>query len=322
MNPTKRMSAEDAQSYTDNVRQWWDRNPFTMGLGSKEENDLTGRVEQVDAKFFQETDRKLRKWWVGATHEEGQRVLAKFVPYALLRGKKVLDIAIGTGWSVVDFAAEGAQVTGIDLTDEAVRLTQRHLALKGLTADVQRMDAQQLAFADGSFDFVLAWGCLMHMPDTERALKQIARVLVPGGGTVAYWYNKSSWTYWFNFIFLRGILCGSSRTGGGSRWRAVLRARRGRCARRGVRSRGIALDAILPPPFLHRQRLIALVDFNGNRDFKSLEMKLFGVLDIESPDSMADRGKLRLRDAFGFFVGVPQIQVVENLAVRVLTFKD
>jgi 2-polyprenyl-3-methyl-5-hydroxy-6-metoxy-1,4-benzoquinol methylase len=206
------MSAEDAQSYTDNVRQWWDRNPFTMGLGSKEENDLTGRVEQVDAKFFQETDRKLRKWWVGATHEEGQRVLAKFVPYALLRGKKVLDIAIGTGWSVVDFAAEGAQVTGIDLTDEAVRLTQRHLALKGLTADVQRMDAQQLAFADGSFDFVLAWGCLMHMPDTERALKQIARVLVPGGGTVAYWYNKSSWTYWFNFIFLRGILCGKLLT--------------------------------------------------------------------------------------------------------------
>jgi demethylmenaquinone methyltransferase/2-methoxy-6-polyprenyl-1,4-benzoquinol methylase len=68
------------------------------------------------------------------------------------------------------------------------------------------MDAQHLTFADNSFDFVDAWGCLMHMPDTEGAIKEMYRVTRPGGRALAYMYNKSSWPYWFNIIFVRGVL--------------------------------------------------------------------------------------------------------------------
>jgi ubiquinone/menaquinone biosynthesis C-methylase UbiE len=48
----------------------------------------------------------------------------------------------------------------------------------------------------------------MHMPNTEGAIKEIHRVLLPGGRVLAYMYNKSSWPFWFNLILLRGILQG------------------------------------------------------------------------------------------------------------------
>ena len=223
MEAKKTMPEAEAKAYTTHVQTWWNDHPFTLGIGSTVGNDLTGRVGRVDRHFFDEVERKMRKWWIGATHEEGQPLISKFVPYKDIAGKKVLDIAIGTGWSVVAFAEHGADVTGIDLTEEAIRMSRMHLELKGLTAHLLQMDAQALTFGPATFDFVLAWGCHMHMPDTERALREVARVLKPGGTTVAYWYNKSSWTYWFNFILLRGILCGKLWTYRGNTTRLVSR---------------------------------------------------------------------------------------------------
>ncbi len=209
MQPQQKMSEEEAKAYTAKVRDWWNTHPFTVGLGSEGQNDLTGRVGQVDRAFFDEVERKYRKWYVGATFDTpDQPLLAKFVPYESLRGKKVLDIAIGTGWSAVAFAQAGADTYGIDLTEEAIRMSERHAELKGVSLHLQQADAQNLSFPDNVFDFVLAWGCYMHMPDTERALRESCRVLKPGGTAVSYWYNKSSWTYWFNFMFLRGVLAG------------------------------------------------------------------------------------------------------------------
>ncbi|MFH1704404.1 MAG: class I SAM-dependent methyltransferase [Patescibacteria group bacterium] len=213
MLPQKKMSDVEAEAYTDTVRDWWDAHPFTLGLGSEEENNLTGRVTQADRAFFDEVERKYRKWYIGATYDTpDQPLLAKFVPYESLRGKKVLDIAIGTGWSAVAFAQYGAETYGIDLTAEAIRMSARHAEIKNVTLHLQQMDAQRLQFPDAFFDFVLAWGCYMHMPDTERALAETCRVLKSSGQIAAYWYNKSSWTYWFNFLFLRGILSGKLLT--------------------------------------------------------------------------------------------------------------
>ena len=65
-----------------------------------------------------------------------------------------------------------------------------------------------MTFGDNMFDFVNAWGCLMHMPDTQEAIKEIHRTLKPDGRALAYMYNKSSWPFWFNIIFMRGILMG------------------------------------------------------------------------------------------------------------------
>lgn len=215
---------DETKNKTNAVENWWNNNPFTCGVVSTEGNDLTGLPTEITENFFKETERKMRKWWVGATHEEGEPLLSKFVPYKSLQGAEVLDIAVGTGWSSIEMAQHGAHVTGIDLTENAIKISKQHADLKKVSGiNFLKMDAQNLEFPNEKFDFALAWGCHMHMPDTQKSLHEVYRVLKPRGMTVSYWYNKSSWTYWFNFMFLRGILGGKLFTYKGDSTRLVSR---------------------------------------------------------------------------------------------------
>ncbi|PIQ69010.1 MAG: hypothetical protein COV91_00790 [Candidatus Taylorbacteria bacterium CG11_big_fil_rev_8_21_14_0_20_46_11] len=193
----------------DEVEGWWEKNPFTWGISDKS-TDLVGKIdfEKMDLHYFDEVDRKFRKHTRGGSQDDGAPLFSKLLKYEWFKGKKVLDIAVGSGFSMVAFIKGGGQVTGIDITDFAVQEARRNLAVRGLTGEVIKMDAQKMSFPDESFDFVSAWGCLMHMPDTEKAVSEIYRVVRPQGKVFAYMYNRSSWPFWFNLIFLRGILMG------------------------------------------------------------------------------------------------------------------
>lgn len=182
------------------VRDWWNANPFQYLIGGEEEGGWV---------FFRNVDRKVMKWMSPWAHTK-YPLLSNLVDYPSLKGKKVLDIACGTGWTTEQFVRAGAAVTAIDLTPKAVELTRRRLALYGLQAEVLEADAENLPFAGGSFDYVMAWGCLMHTPDTEKAVREIYRVLIPGGRGGAMMYNKDSihwrWALWFGKGILRGKL--------------------------------------------------------------------------------------------------------------------
>lgn len=187
------------------VEKWWNNNPFTYngstGVGKVAE------AKDLDLQFFKDADRKYKKHSGGATQEDGKPVFSKYIDFESLRGKKVLDIATGTGFSTVTFAQFGAEVTGIDITEYAVEATKRNFTLRGLRGEVLKMDAQVLEFPDNHFDFVCAHGCLMHMPDTNKAVREIYRVLKPGGQVYAWMYHKG-WHYWFGIMFVRGVLLG------------------------------------------------------------------------------------------------------------------
>lgn len=196
---------------TKEIQDWWDKNPFTLGVatGAYKNRDLVGRVdsEKMDLKFFQEIERRFRKHIGTGSQDLNKPLLSKFMSEDL-NGKDVLDIATGSGLFAVSFAERGANVTAIDLTKYAVLETKTNFELRNLKGNIMQMDAQRMTFQDKSFDFVNAWGCLMHMPDTEGAIKEIYRVLRPSGSALAYMYNKSSWPFWFNTILVKGILMG------------------------------------------------------------------------------------------------------------------
>jgi len=200
------------QVTTQDVEKWWDENPFTLGVATNnyKENDLVGRkpIEQMDKKYFSEINRKFRKHHGRFVQGEGKPLLSNLIDYSFLKGKKVLDIAVGTGLHSVAFAEEGADVTAIDLTNFAILQARKNFEEQGLEGEVIKMDAQDMKFPDETFHFVNAWGCLMHMPDTERAINEIYRVLKPKGRALAYMYNRNSWPFWFNIFLLRGILLG------------------------------------------------------------------------------------------------------------------
>ena len=182
------------------VRGWWDAHPFAYLIKGEEEGSCA---------FFRNIDRKVMKWMSPWAHTR-YPLLSNLVDYGDLKGKRVLDIACGTGWSTEQFVRAGAIVTAIDLTPAAVALTKKRMALYGLNATVLEADAEHLPFPDASFDYVMAWGCLMHTPNTEGAIHEIHRVLVPGGKGGAMMYNKNSihwyWAIWFGRGILRGKL--------------------------------------------------------------------------------------------------------------------
>lgn len=203
------MSDKTLSAQTDDVEKWWDTHPFTLGLSDKSD-DLVGRIDssKMDLHYFQEIECKFRKHTRGGSQEDEAPLFSTFIDYEWIKGKDVLDIAVGSGFSMVALLKGGGHVTGIDLTQFAVDQTKRNLELRTMNGTVLKMDAQHMTFHDASFDFVNAWGCLMHMPDTEGAVREIHRVLRPGGRVLAYMYNRRSWPFWFNLIFLRGILLG------------------------------------------------------------------------------------------------------------------
>jgi len=188
-----------SEELTQKVQKWWNDNPFTYLMNNQ---NIT-----PDWAFFRNIDRKIIKWMPWA--QKGYPLLSSVIDYSVLKGKKVLDIGIGTGWTTEQFVRAGADVSAIDLTPQAVELAKKRMEINHLTgANIQAADAQNLPFPDNTFDYVLAFGTLMHMPNTEKAISEIYRVLKPGGRAAAMMYYKHSLHWWYYIFFSKGIVRG------------------------------------------------------------------------------------------------------------------
>jgi ubiquinone/menaquinone biosynthesis C-methylase UbiE len=95
------------------------------------------------------------------------------------RGRRVLDVAAGTGNVALRAAAAGAQVVACDLTPESLAAGERNAA--GLDIEWVRADAQALPFADGEFDAVVSAAGAIFAPDHRAVAGELLRVCRPGG---------------------------------------------------------------------------------------------------------------------------------------------
>jgi ubiquinone/menaquinone biosynthesis C-methylase UbiE len=125
------------------------------------------------------------------------------IPFADAKGKKVLEIGLGNGADGVMFALNGADYTGVDLTETALNATRRHFAFMGLKGTFQRESAEQLSFPGETFDWVYSHGVLHHTPDTQRAIDEVRRILKPGGRAIIMLYHKHSFNY---FVRIMGYM--------------------------------------------------------------------------------------------------------------------
>ncbi len=101
--------------------------------------------------------------------------LAAFVQVVAPPPARLLDVGCGCGWSTANFARLGYEVTGVDLSADAFEPPPT----PGLT--LRQGSVLDLPFPDGSFDAVVAYQSLEHVPDPDRALGEMARVCRPGG---------------------------------------------------------------------------------------------------------------------------------------------
>lgn len=141
-------------------------------------------AEPGSAAFFRETE---------AYRFEKLDYLDRLVDYGGQAGREVLDIGCGLGNDTARFAAGGARVTGIDIAPNAIRLSEENFRQRGLDGRFEVMDGEAMTFPDERFDFVYCHTVLHFTARPERMVREIHRVLRPGGRAVLMMVNARSW---------------------------------------------------------------------------------------------------------------------------------
>jgi ubiquinone/menaquinone biosynthesis C-methylase UbiE len=170
------------------IQKQWDANP----CGASTVSDAV----QGTLSFY----RKVREHryniyapWLGPIVE------SEAVPH-----RRILEIGVGLGSDHYRFAAAGNSMVAIDLSREHLRQTVRHLQLEGLSTQPVYGDAENTAFQRASFDMVYAFGAIHHTPSPEAAVKEMHRVLKPGGVALVALYHLNSLNF-LGFLIRHGI---------------------------------------------------------------------------------------------------------------------
>lgn len=145
----------------------------------------TAQQRRVWDKAAASYDRQMRLfdrvWFPGGREWLGARA----------RGR-VLEVAIGTGLMIPEYG-DDVVLSGVDLSPAMLALARRRAAELGRAVDLCVGDAERLPYGDACFDTVVCALALCNVPDPDRALAQMHRVLVPGGRLLLLDHVRSSW---------------------------------------------------------------------------------------------------------------------------------
>lgn len=172
------------------AREQWSNDP--CGAEYDREHELGTR------EFFDEVERY--------RYSEYAPWMPGLMGFAEFGGARLLEIGCGMGSDLLQFARGGARCVGIDLTPRSIEISQHRFRLYGSDGAFMISDGEQLPFRDGSFDVVYSNGVLHHTPDTEGAIREVHRVLRPGGVAIVMLYHRNSLNYWVEIVLRRGLL--------------------------------------------------------------------------------------------------------------------
>ena len=169
------------------VEAYWDAKPCDSEFSD---------VKQLSPPFFLEVE---------AERYRLQSHIAALLDRFQWTDKCVLEIGTGVGTDARQMIKRGASYTGINIDAGSTLATAAALKMCGLPGCVLQRDATRMDFPDWSFDFVYTFGVLHHIPDVESAMREILRVLKPGGELLAMLYNRNSINYAIEIKHLRRV---------------------------------------------------------------------------------------------------------------------
>ena len=141
---------------------------------------------------------------------------------------RILDVATGTAGVALMLADRtGAEVTGVDLTEEMLATGRERVAGRGLGERVRLVcgRAEQLPFPDGGFDALTFTYLLRYVADPAATLRELARVVRPGGVVSSLEFFVPSPPVWLPAwrLYTRVVLPTAGLLGGGREWAGVGR---------------------------------------------------------------------------------------------------
>ena len=144
---------------------------------------------------------KAANYYESSWQKQLQPAQDKLIKFSNIKtGEKVIDIACGTGlvtFRVAERTGEKGFVLGTDISDKMVDLASLLAAKKKyLHVKFERMDAEELSVDDNTFDVALCALGLMYVPDPLKAMKEMWRVIKPGGRAVTAVWGKRDHCGW------------------------------------------------------------------------------------------------------------------------------
>lgn len=172
------------------AREQWTQDP--CGAVSDREHEFGTR------EFFDTVERH--------RYTEYAPWMPQLMGFDKFRDARLLEIGCGMGTDLLQFARGGACCTGIDLTPRSIEITRHRFRLYDADGAFMISDGEHLPFRNESFDLVYSNGVLHHTPDTAGAIREVHRVLRPGGTAKVMVYHRNSLNYWFDIVLRRGVL--------------------------------------------------------------------------------------------------------------------
>jgi 2-polyprenyl-6-hydroxyphenyl methylase/3-demethylubiquinone-9 3-methyltransferase len=178
---------------------------------------MAGQTETVssinaDPAELQKFAALAHRWWDPSSefkplHDINPLRLNYIDSIAKLNGKRVVDVGCGGGILSESMAQRGAEVTGIDLGEKALKVAQLHKLESGAKVDYRLVSVEALAAElPESFDVVTCMEMLEHVPDPEAIVTACARLVKPGGRVFFSTLNRNLKSYLFAVVGAEYVL--------------------------------------------------------------------------------------------------------------------
>jgi 2-polyprenyl-6-hydroxyphenyl methylase/3-demethylubiquinone-9 3-methyltransferase len=166
----------------------------------------------ADPQELQKFSALAHRWWDPTSefrplHEINPLRLEWINARVPLAGKTVLDVGCGGGILAESIAKKGAKVTGIDLSEKALKVADLHSLESGVAVRYELIAAEELASREaGHYDVVTCMEMLEHVPDPAAIVQACATLVKPGGHVFFSTLNRNPKSYLFAIIGAEYIL--------------------------------------------------------------------------------------------------------------------
>jgi ubiquinone/menaquinone biosynthesis C-methylase UbiE len=106
------------------------------------------------------------------------------------KGQNILEVGSATGVFSFEYEKYGINLTSIDLSPENIKWSKKKAKKKNSSIDFQIADVENLPFPENYFDGILSFSTLRYVPNIDKALQELFRVLKPGGFIIIDFPNK------------------------------------------------------------------------------------------------------------------------------------